>query len=62
MNIYALEIPEIKIFTLDIAGDSRGWFSEALNFKALNENGIAFEFFRENHSFTSKISSYFLRL
>ena len=54
MHIRDLPIPEIKVLTPKKHGDSRGFFSEVYNRKALVEAGIEIDFVQDNHSFSKQ--------
>ena len=50
MKVKSLAIPDVKIIQLKKFEDSRGFFSETYNKKALAEAGIIFDFVQDNHS------------
>ena len=53
MLVQALTIPDVKILTPRKFGDSRGFFSEVYNRRALAEVGIDTEFVQDNHSLSA---------
>jgi len=53
MLVQALTIPDVKILTPRKLGDSRGFFSEVYNRRALAEVGIDTEFVQDNHSLSA---------
>ena len=53
MQVQALTIPDVKILTPRKFGDSRGFFSEVYNRRALAEAGIDTEFVQDNHSLSA---------
>ena len=54
MNVVALEIPEVKLITPKRFGDSRGFFSEVYNARALADAGIDIVFVQDNHAFSGE--------
>jgi len=54
MKLEKLEIPDVKLITPRRFTDSRGWFSETFNNKALQEAGIDLEFVQDNHSYSAQ--------
>jgi dTDP-4-dehydrorhamnose 3,5-epimerase len=52
MNITSLDLPEVRLIEPRVFGDSRGWFSETYNAKALRDAGIEIEFVQDNHSYS----------
>jgi len=54
MEIFSLEIPEIKIITPKVFNDSRGSFQECYNKKKLLDLGFDFNFVQDNYSITLK--------
>lgn len=50
MNVVSLAIPDVKLITPRKFGDSRGFFSEVYNAKALAAAGIDIRFVQDNHS------------
>jgi len=53
MQVQALTIPDVKILTPRKFGDSRGFFSEVYNRRALAGAGIDTEFVQDNHSLSA---------
>ena len=53
MQVQALTIPDVKMLTPRKFGDSRGFFSEVYNRRALAEAGIDTEFVQDNHSLSA---------
>ncbi len=54
MNVVALDIPDVKLITPKRFGDSRGFFSEVYNARALADAGIDIVFVQDNHAFSSQ--------
>jgi len=52
INITSLDLPEVRLIEPRVFGDSRGWFSETYNAKALRDAGIEIEFVQDNHSYS----------
>lgn len=52
MNITSLDLPEVRLIKPRVFGDSRGWFSETYNARALRDAGIETEFVQDNHSYS----------
>lgn len=50
MDVLETEIPAVKILVPKRFGDSRGWFSETWNRRALATAGIELDFVQDNHS------------
>src|SRR3712207_1013991 len=50
MKVIETEIPAVKLLIPRRFGDSRGWFSETWNRKALAEAGIDLAFVQDNQS------------
>ena len=50
MQVRSLEIPEVRLLTPKKFGDSRGFFSETYNDRALAEAGIDLQFVQDNHA------------
>jgi len=50
MEVFALEIPDVKLLTPKRFADSRGFFSEVYNAKVLAAHGITTAFVQDNHS------------
>jgi dTDP-4-dehydrorhamnose 3,5-epimerase len=50
MQVTALDISEVKLVEPRVFGDSRGFFSEVYNARALAEVGIDVTFCQDNHS------------
>ena len=50
MQVKELSIPGVKMLTPNKHGDSRGFFSEVYNKRALLECGIDVDFVQDNHS------------
>jgi|SRR5579875_610482 len=54
IEIYPTEIPDVKIIKPKRHADSRGFFSETYNKKALSEAGIDLDFVQDNHSLSGE--------
>lgn len=52
MLVTATAIPDVKLVTPRRHGDSRGWFSETYNRRALAEQGIEVAFVQDNQSYS----------
>ncbi len=50
MEVFSLDIPELKIVRPAIFQDARGFFSETYNRQALAAAGISADFVQDNHS------------
>jgi dTDP-4-dehydrorhamnose 3,5-epimerase len=50
MEVFSLDIPELKIVRPPIFQDARGFFSETYNRQALAAAGISADFVQDNHS------------
>jgi len=54
MKIIKTEFDDLFIIEPTVFGDERGYFMESYNFKALNENGIDYNFVQDNQSRSKK--------
>jgi dTDP-4-dehydrorhamnose 3,5-epimerase len=54
LTVQELALPGIKLITPKRFGDSRGFFSETYNARALTEAGIAAPFLQDNHSLSAE--------
>jgi dTDP-4-dehydrorhamnose 3,5-epimerase len=54
MKIINTGIPNVMIIEPGIHGDARGWFSETWSVKAMQKNGLFFDFIQDNHAFSSE--------
>ena len=54
MNVVALDIPDVQLITPKRFSDSRGFFSEVYNARALADAGIDIVFVQDNHAFSSQ--------
>ncbi|MGH9404012.1 MAG: dTDP-4-dehydrorhamnose 3,5-epimerase [Terriglobia bacterium] len=54
VEIQAAAIPDVRIIKPKRHGDSRGFFSETYNKKALAEAGIHLDFVQDNHSLSAE--------
>lgn len=50
MQVEDLPLEGLKLITLNVYGDSRGFFVERFNKRAFAENGLPHEFVQDNHS------------
>ena len=50
MHIQQTALPDVKIITLDVFGDSRGFFVERFNAQRFAEHGLPTNFVQDNHS------------
>jgi dTDP-4-dehydrorhamnose 3,5-epimerase len=57
MEVYALDIPDVKLIKLRRHEDARGFFSEIFNRAALAEIGIRGEFVQDNFSLSSSVGT-----
>lgn len=57
MNVVALDIPDVKLITPKRFADSRGFFSEVYNSKALAAAGITTAFVQDNHSLSVEVGT-----
>ena len=48
MEIYSLEIPEVKVIKPKKNLDNRGYFSEVYSNKSMKENGVDLNFLQVN--------------
>lgn len=53
-TITPLAIPDVLLITPKRHGDSRGWFAETYNRKALADAGVDFEFVQDNQAFSAR--------
>ncbi|MEO1135530.1 MAG: dTDP-4-dehydrorhamnose 3,5-epimerase [Pseudomonadota bacterium] len=54
MDVYSLDIPDVKIITPRQFRDDRGFFSETYNARAFKAAGVAADFVQDNHSYSAK--------
>ena len=52
MKVESLELPGLKLITLDLYRDSRGYFTERFHENRFLEFGIQEKFIQDNHSFS----------
>ena len=45
---------EIELLTIELHGDSRGWFAESYNKERITKAGIGMEFVQDNHSYSAR--------
>ncbi len=57
MEITALDIPDVKLFSLRRHADKRGFFSEIYNSAALREAGVVTSFVQDNYSFSFAVGT-----
>lgn len=57
IDIEALAIPDVKIIRPRRLGDTRGFFSETYNSRALEDVGIHDVFVQDNHSFSAAVGT-----
>lgn len=57
MDITALAIPDVKIIRPRKFGDSRGFFSETYNKKALEAAGLHYDFLQDNQSLSAEVGT-----
>ena len=53
MRVVPLDIPDIKLLTIEKFGDHRGFFSETYNRRVLHDAGIDLTFVQDNHVFSA---------
>ena len=56
MEIYSLEIPEVKVIKPKKNLDNRGYFSEVYSNKSMKENGVDLNFLQDNQSLSVDIN------
>tara|TARA_B100000927_G_scaffold289506_1_gene286260 strand:- start:1653 stop:2204 length:552 start_codon:yes stop_codon:yes gene_type:complete len=56
MEIYSLEIPEVKVIKPKKNIDNRGYFSEVYSNKSMKENGVDLNFLQDNQSLSVDIN------
>lgn len=54
MDIEKTDLEGVIIITPKVFGDNRGWFTETFNERKLGENGVAYNFIQDNHSFSAE--------
>ena len=54
MNVYSLEIPEIKIIEPDVFADYRGYYMESYSARTMKKYGINDVFVQDNHFYSIK--------
>lgn len=57
LDVRALEIPEVKLITPRRFADSRGYFTESWNKRALAAAGIHYDFVQDNQSLSKEIGT-----
>jgi dTDP-4-dehydrorhamnose 3,5-epimerase len=57
MNVVALDIADVKLFTPKRFGDNRGFFSEVYSSRAFEAAGIGAEFVQDNHSLSADVGT-----